>query len=468
MSDRSDENFDLAALVQKRQGEKSALFDKHINPKLVQVLRTIGFDRNYVRGEGNYLWDEAGNKYLDFLSGYGMFNVGRNHPVVKKAVRDYLDLDDPWKIQMGTTLLPGLLAERLLSLVPHMEKVFFTNSGAECNETALKFSRCATGRERVIYCERAFHGLTYGSLSMNGCNSFREGFVSFLPGPTPVPFNDLEALEAELKRAPTAAFVVEPVQGKGVYPASAEYLLGAQELCRKHGAKFVLDEVQTGMGRTGKLFSFQHVAGLEPDMLLVSKSLSGGMVPVGAVLMKNEIYQRVFSSLDRCVVHSSTFCQGGLAMACGLATLHILENEGLIENAAKQGQALRDGLCAMIPKFDMLKEVRGQGLIIGIELGAPKGLALKSGWALMHKADKGLFPQCLLMPALDKHHILMQVAGHHMDVIKLLPPLTLTDQDVQWFLEAFEEVLTEAHKFPGPIWTTAAHLVKFAAAAAKA
>ncbi len=462
MSTDLNSSFDLKQLVSERRDEMFQLFGDHVNPKLVQVLKTIGFDRKYVRGEGAYLWDDEGNRYLDFLTGYGMFNIGRNHPVIKKAIRDYLDMDEPWKIQMGATLLPGLLAEKLLKHAPHLSKVQYANSGAECNEAALKFARCSTKRERVLYCNRAFHGLTYGALSMNGCDSFKEGFVSFLPGPTGIPFGDLETLEKELSKKDVAGLFIEPVQGKGVYPATDEFLLGAQALCRKYGTKLVLDEVQTGMGRTGKMFAYHHTEGLEPDILLVSKSLSGGMVPVGAVLMKEDIYKKVFSGMDRCVVHSSTFCQGGLAMACGLATLDILESENLIENGARQGQKIIDGLTALIPKYELLKEVRGKGMIIGIELGAPKSFAMKSAWKLIHAADGGLFPQALIMPLLDQHKILTQVAGHNMDVIKILPSLTTSDEDVEYFLKSFETVLAECHKFPGPAWTTASHLMKFA------
>ncbi|MGE0431498.1 MAG: aspartate aminotransferase family protein [Planctomycetota bacterium] len=455
-------DFNLRALVEARQGEQMDLLEAHLNPRFAKVLRTIGFDRQYVRGEGQYLWDEKGNRYLDFLSGYGMFNTGRNHPVIKQAIRDYLDLDDPWKIQMGQTLLSGLLAEQLKQRLPYMDRVFFTNSGTECVEAALKFARGATGRERVIYCDRAFHGLSYGSLSLNGCESFRKGFVSFLPGPVSIPYNDLAALEKALKAEKTAALVIEPVQGKGVYPATPEYLLGAQALCRKHGAKLVIDEVQTGMGRTGKLFATQHVPGLEPDILLVSKSLSGGFVPVGAVLYRKEIYDRVFNTLDRSVVHSSTFGQGGLAMACGLASLHVIENEHLAENAADKGGKLLAGLQAMVGEYDLLKEVRGAGLMIAIEFGAPKSLSLRAGWSMMHAVDGSLFPQALIIPLLDNHHILTQVAGHHVDIIKLLPPLVISDEDVQHFLTCFEEVLKACHKFPGPIWEVAKKLTRFA------
>lgn len=216
------------------------------------------------------------------------------------------------------------------------------------------------------------------------------------------------------------------------------------------------------MGRTGKLFATQHVPGLEPDILLVSKSLSGGFVPVGAVLYRKEIYDRVFNTLDRSVVHSSTFGQGGLAMACGLASLHVIENEHLAENAADKGGKLLAGLQAMVGEYDLLKEVRGAGLMIAIEFGAPKSLSLRAGWSMMHAVDGSLFPQALIIPLLDNHHILTQVAGHHVDIIKLLPPLVISDEDVQHFLTCFEEVLKACHKFPGPIWEVAKKLTRFA------
>ncbi|MBA3965751.1 MAG: aspartate aminotransferase family protein [Nitrospirales bacterium] len=463
MSDPTPKSFDLRSLVESRRDETMDLLREHINPKLAKVFRMIGFDRVYPRGKGAYLWDREDRKHLDCLTGYGIFNIGRNHPVLKQAVRDYLDMDDAWKIQMAPMTLPGLLAEKLLSKVPHLQKVQFTNSGTECVEVALKFARCETGRERVLYCERAFHGLTYGSLSLNGCSSFREGFLSLLPGAASVPFGDLDALEEALAIAPTAALFVEAIQGKGVYVANKEYLLGAQELCRRHGTRLVVDEVQTGMGRTGKLFAFQHVEGFEPDMVLVAKSLSGGYVPVGAVLIRDETYEAVFSTLDRCVVHSSTFGQGGLAMACGLATFHVLETEGMMENAADKGRKLLEALRELVPQFELLKEIRGEGMMIGIEFGEPKSFTLKTGWSLIHKADPSLFPQSIIMPLLHDHRVLTQVAGHHVDIIKLLPTLTWTDEDVRWFLDAFTDVLKRCHRFPGPLWTTAKDLVKMAA-----
>jgi ornithine--oxo-acid transaminase len=464
---RSAPPFPLKELINARQGEQVELLAKYMNPRFAKVLKTIGFDRKIVRGAGSYLWDEQGRRYIDMLAGYGMFNIGRNHPVMKQAIRDYLELDDPIKLQLGAGLLPGLLAEKLLQEVPHLDKVFFANSGTESVEAALKFSRASTRRERVIHCQRAFHGLTYGSLSLNGCSSFRDGFMSLLPGTVSIPFGDLDALERELKLEKTAAFVVEPIQGKGVYVGSDAFLLGAQELCRKHGAKLVLDEIQTGMGRTGKLFAHQHIAGLEPDIVLVSKSLSGGYVPVGAVLYRDDVYDQVFSTLDRSVVHSSTFGGAGLAMTCGLATFHILEQEELIGNAAAQGEKLLSALQALVPEFEMLEEVRGRGLMVGIQFGKPTSLRFRADWNLIHAADASLFAQAFVMPLMDNHGILTQVAGHKVDIIKLIPPLGLTDDDIAWFTDAFRQVLDSCHRFPGPVWEVAKKLVRFATSASR-
>ncbi|HYW34450.1 MAG TPA: aspartate aminotransferase family protein [Balneolaceae bacterium] len=462
MNKSSTGGFDLKKLVEENRDKNSDLYKKHVNPVFSKVLKTIGFNRNYVEGRGAYLWDDKGEKYLDFLSGFGMFNMGRNHPVIKEVINDYLELNDTWKLAMGTNPLTGLLAEALLEKVPHLDKVYFGNSGTECVETALKFCRATTGKEKVVYCEHAFHGLTYGSLSINGSSNFKDGFVSFLPGPVNVPLNNLDALERAFQKNDIAGVILEPIQGKGVYPANAEYMLGVQKLCNKHDAVFIMDEIQTGMGRTGKLFCYQHVPDLEPDMVLVSKSLSGGMVPVGAVLMRDEIYHSVYSSMDRGKVHSSTFGGGGLPMACGLGSLAVTESENLPQNAQKTGEYMLEKLRAMIPKYDFLKEVRGKGLMIGIEFGKPKALRYRAAWKMMHPTNQSLFPQAIIMPLIEDHHILTQVAAHNVDIIKILPPLMINKGDADWFLEAFEETLDEVHSIGGPIWTTARHLTRFA------
>jgi ornithine--oxo-acid transaminase len=445
--------LDIAALIKEHEGRNYELHAQHINPSNARTLKTIGFDRCYVRAEGPYLWDFEGTKYLDFLSGYGVFSLGRNHPDVRRVLIDFLNADYPSLVKMEAPLLAGLLAEELKKRMPNqLDMVFFSNSGAEGVETALKYARCATGKPGIIHCQKAFHGLTYGSLSLNGDDSFRSGFAPFLTDCRMIPFNDLAALEQELHKKDVAAFVVEPIQGKGVNIPSPGYLRDAAALCRKHGALFIADEVQTGMGRTGRFLAIEHDGDVDPDIVVLSKALSGGFVPVAAVLSKKWIHEKVFSSMERSVVHSSTFSQGSFAMAAGLAALDVIDRYQLIAKARELGDRLGEGMKSMVPRFEFLKEIRWRGLMVGIEFGSPRSLGLKTAWALMHKLDKSLFPQAAIIPLLDKHHILTQVAGHHIDVMKLLPPLVISGDDVEWFLSSFEEVLTQMHKFPGPAW----------------
>ncbi|MCP5363673.1 MAG: aspartate aminotransferase family protein [Hyphomicrobiales bacterium] len=442
--------LNLNALLAERAGEKFELFDQYLNAQLVRVLKTIGFDRTYVRAEGPYLYDDAGKKYLDLLSGWGVFALGRNHPVVINALQQVLHGQLAGLVQMDVSLLAGLLAEKLLALTPWLEKAFFCNSGAEAVEAAIKFSRAATGRSKIVYCDHGFHGLTYGPLSLNGDALFRKGFEPLVGDCAPVPFNDATALEQAVKGRDVAAFIVEPVQGKGVNIPSETYLQDAQRLCRAAGTLFVADEIQTGMGRTGTFLASEHW-GVEPDIVCLAKALSGGFVPVGAVLTRREIFDRVFDRMDRAVVHGSTFAKNDLAMAAGLATLTVMEDDGIVARAAAVGERLIGALRDRLAPRDFVREVRGKGMMIAIEFGAPKALKLKGAYAMLEAANRGLFCQLILIPLFQKHRILAQVAGHNMPVIKLLPPLTISDSDVTWVVDAFEAVVRDAESLGG-IW----------------
>jgi ornithine--oxo-acid transaminase len=462
MSQKS--SLDIVGLLKQHAGRNYELQSEHVNPANVRALRTIGFDRCYVRAEGAYLWDIKGQKYLDLLSGYGVFGLGRNHPDVRHVLNDLLNADYPSLVKLEAPLLAGLLAAELKKHMPNqLDMVFFTNSGAEGIETALKYARCATGKPTALHCDKSFHGLTYGALSINGDNNFREGFEPFLPHCRAIPFNNLAALEAELKKGDVAAFIVEPVQGKGVNLAAIGYLPAAQRLCRKYGALFVADEVQSGMGRTGKFLAVEHDGPeMDPDIVILAKTLSGGFVPVGAVLCKKWIHEKVFCSMQRSVVHSSTFSQGSLAMAAGLAALDVLDRHQLMANAVRMGDIIGNGLRALQPRFEFLKDIRWRGLMMGIEFGPPRSLGLKMAWTMCHTMDKSLFPQAAIIPLMDKHRIITQVAGHAVDVIKLLPPLVINEADARWFLTAFEDVMEQMHKFPGPAWDVLASIGKMA------
>jgi len=452
--------LDLKSLISTRLGENYTLHKQHLNSTLVRVQQIIGFDQVYARAAGAWLYDLDERAYLDFLSGYSVFNIGRNHPVVQQAIRDVLSLDLPNMVQMDCSLLSGLLAEALLQKMPaHLDAVFFCNSGAESVEGALKFARAATGRPGLLSFSGAFHGLSLGALSVMGDGHFREGFGPLVEGAESVPFGDLAALAARLARRDVAALILEPVQGKGVCLPRAGFFREAQRLCREHGTLLISDEVQTGLGRTGKWWGFEHWE-LEPDIVTVAKSLSGGYVPCAAIVSRREIQQRTFSRLDRCVVHSSTFGRNNLAMACGLATLSVLEDEDLIDRARQTGADLLARLEELRTRHSVIKEVRGRGLMIAIEFHEPRELAARMGWKLLHRFERELFAQMIVTALFTKHRILTQIAGHEMDVIKILPPLIIGAREVEMFVTALDAVLSDCSHFPGPIWDLGANFVR--------
>ncbi|MCB9832171.1 MAG: aspartate aminotransferase family protein [Planctomycetes bacterium] len=455
-------SLDIRRILDSARGRQFDDFAEHVHPQWTRVLRTIGFNKNYVAAEGAHLIDAEGKRYLDFMSGWGVFNFGRNHPTIKQALLDVLESDFPGWIAFDAPILAAELARELKARVPNrLERVYFCNSGTETVEAALKFARRATGKTGFVHLKKAFHGLTNGALAANGDDSFRAGFEPFYPGGVQIELNDLAALERALETGTIGAFIFEPIQGKGVFLPEPGFLREAERLCRQHGALLIADEVQSGMGRTGKFVGYEW-EDVDPDIVLFSKALSGGYVPVGAVLMRKEIYDKVYSSMEKAMVHACTFGMGNLAMAAGLAALQVLDQEQLIERAARMGALFRRGLDDLKDRFELIADVRGRGLMIGIEFGKPKSLGLRTGWSLIHKMDQNLFPQAVVIPLMDDHRILSQVAGHAIDVVKILPPLVVDESDVAWFLRGFEEVMVNLHKFPGPVWEVLKKLSKHA------
>jgi ornithine--oxo-acid transaminase len=275
---------------------------------------------------------------------------------------------------------------------------------------------------------------------VNGNREFRERYGPFLPGCDPVPFGDLDALRRELQQGDVAAFLVEPVQGKGVVTPPPDYLPEAQALCRRHGTLLCVDEVQTGLGRTGRFLALEHW-GLEPDMILVSKALSGGYVPVGAILSSRDVFDAVFDSMERSVAHGSTFGQNDLAAAAALATLSEIDDAGLVERARVLGDRLLELTRPLAERHDVVREVRGLGLMWAIELGPPSGGAARRIWDSVERRQPGLASQLLVVPLFRDHRILTQVAGHHMNVVKALPPLVIADSDIERFTSALDDVI---------------------------
>src|SRR5258706_1738528 len=453
---------DFLQWLDQQQGRQYDLHSEHINPAFVKMLRTIGFDKAYTRGEGCYLWDADGNKYLDLLTGWGVFALGRNHPKIKAILQQLMTRDMPNLVRMDASLLSGLVAEKLTSKTGgDLSRVFFCNSGTETIEGAIKFARCYTERQQIVYCDHAFHGLTLGSLSINGADFFRERFGQLLPETQKVPFNDLAKLEEVLAQKTAAAFILEPVQGKSCEVLADGYLAEARRLCTKYGTLLILDEVQAGLGRTGKWFCYQHWPDVEPDIVCTAKALSGGYVPVGAIVTRPKIMDCVFNSMERCVVHSNTFGQNDLAMAAALASLYVIEEDKLVENAAAMGHYAMTRLREIAKTCPFVSAVRGKGLMFGIDFARPaESFKLKMAWDMLHKMNFGVFGQMIIIPLLQKHRILAQVAGYHTEVIKFLPPMTITKEDMDWFLTAMEQVLADTLRVPGAAWDTVAGLAK--------
>ena len=434
---RADETLDLAA--------------RHLDPALVDVLRIIGFDEDYRSARGSYLYGADGRAFLDFHTGEGFASLGHNNPDVSEVLRAVLEAGFVDGVQIHWSPLSGMLAEELSQRLPRgLDAVFFASSGAEAVDSAMKFARAATGRPRLISCESSFHGVTLGPLSLVGDEFFKEGFGPLLPGCGLVPYGDLDRLEQELRKRDVAAFIVEPIQGRMVTLPPPGYLQAAQQLCRRYGTLFVVDEIQTGLGRTGKWFALEHW-GLEPDFVLVGKALSGGYVPVAAMVTRREIHDKAVGTLERSYVHQSTFGRNRLAMAAGLAALRIIERDSLVEHSERIGGMLLAGLKQLAERYEIVGDVRGAGLMLGIELCAPRSRVARMSWRLMRMASEGLFPQLVVIPLHRDHGVITMAAGKN-NVIKLLPPLTLSEDEAREFLDALDAVLADCEAGTGRNW----------------
>ena len=434
-----------------RVDETLALAARHLDRSFVDVLRILGFDRQYESAEGSYLYDGNGRAYLDLHTGEGFASLGHNHPDVRETLRAALSANLIDGVQIHYSVLAGMLAEALSARLPEgLNAVFFTSTGAEAVDSAIKFARAATRRPRLVSCDSSFHGVTLGPLSLVGEEFFKEGFGPLLPGCRRIPFGDLSSLEAELRSGDVAAFIVEPIQGRAVTLPPEGYLRAARALCQRYGTLFVLDEIQTGLGRTGSWFALDHYE-VEPDFVLVGKALSGGYLPVAAMVTTRGIYDKAVGTLERSYIHQSTFGRNRLSMAAGVAALRIIERDGLVERAARIGEMLIDGLRELQSRYEMLKDIRGKGLMIGIELGAPKSRVGLLTWHLAHKASEGLFPQLIVIPLHRDHGVITMASGKN-DVIKLLPPLTLSESEAASFLSALDVVLNDCQRSAGKNW----------------
>lgn len=443
-------------------------YKDHVNPQWVRLLELLEMNTQYVRCEGVELTTAEGRTILDFLSGYCVHNAGHNHPAIIAQLQDELARRGPAMLQSHVPEMAGDLAKRLCALANgavngsrKLSKVFFASSGSEGVESAIKFSRAATGREGLLYADGAFHGLTCGALSLMGDQFWRGKFGPMLANTAALPFGDLDALQERLATKQYAAFIVEALQSEaGIRLPPEGYLRAARQLCTRYGTLFVLDEVQTGMFRTGHFLAAHHSAGVdrnrvEPDMVVLAKALSGGLIPVSALLMTEAVYGAVYSSLKRSIIHTSTFSENGMAMRAGLATLDVLEGENLGERALVSGEVLRQKLRDALSGFEMVQEVRGLGMLSGIAFQAPRSVRLRLAFEAFRHIHESMFGQVIVMrlfrsiPA--KPGILTQICGNNFMVLKVAPPLVATEEHLDTFVAAIRAV-TEAMHGSAAFW----------------
>jgi ornithine--oxo-acid transaminase len=424
----------------------SPSYSERVNPQWVRLLDILEMNVAYDKCLGTELYTSDGGRILDFLSGYCVHNTGHNHPRVVAALIEELQRNGPNMLQSHVPELAGELAEKLCDRAGgNLTKVFFNSSGSEGVETAIKFARAKTKRAGLLYAKDAFHGLTCGALSLMEGTTWAKGFGPLLSDTKAVPFGDIDALAAQLATRRFAAYIVEPIQSEGgIRVPDAAYLQQAQELCRKYGTLFVVDEVQTGMYRTGKFLAGHHF-GVQPDMVILAKALSGGLIPVGAVLMTDEVYESVYDSLARAIVHTSTYSENGLAMRAGLATLAVLEDEKLGERAARMGDALRARLRERLGRYEMVKAIHGLGMLSGIEFKAPSQFTLRVPYEAFQRIHPGLFGQMLVMRMFKSEHILTQICGNNFMVLKVAPPLIVSEEQLDTFVAAIERVVDVVH-----------------------
>jgi len=444
-----------ARLVSSAKSTTTSDYKEHVNPRWASLLNLLGMDVEYERCLGSELFTKDGRCVTDFLSGYCVYNAGHNHPRIIQALKDEMDKSGPVMLQSHVPEIAGELARRLcLSAGGNLAKVFFGSSGSEGVEAAIKFARATTDREGIVYAKGSFHGLTAGALSLMGDSFWRDGFGPLLPGTEEVPYGDLAALESAVAGKRHAAFIVEPLQAEGgIRVPTRHYLQKAQEACRRTGTLLVLDEVQTGMYRTGTFLAAQQFD-VQPDIVVLAKALSGGLIPVSAVLMTNKIYDSVYSSLKRAIVHASTFSENSLSMRAGLATLDVLEQEELGPRALQLGEIFRTNLRRELAGFDMVKEVRGMGLLNGIEFVPPKKLGFRTMYDAFHSIHPAVFGQIVIMRMFREMKILTQICGNNFMVLKAAPPLIVSPRQLDGFVTAIREVV-ELAQSSASFWTEA-------------
>lgn len=404
-----------------------------VNPARVEILEAGGVPLAFRKAQGSWLEDASGHRFLDLVCGYGTVILGHRNPELIAAIQEELQGGLPFTYPTGVSTLAGELGSKLCTLAGrNLNKVYFGNSGAEGIEAALKFAMARTGRSKFLSFDKAFHGFTLGALSLSGSEQFKSPFPGRGVIARQAPFEDIDRVEHYLKTDSIAGVVVEPIQGMaGARAWNQKKLEELSAVCRRYGIILILDEVLTGLGRTGKWFAFQHSSeGLAPDIVVVSKGLTGGMTPMCAVLMTDEVFHSVYSDISRAGIHGSTFEGNLIAMAVGLAVIEIIEKKNLLSRVQLLSGKFMDRLFKIEQQNAGLNSVRGLGLLIGFQV------------------DDNLFGAETLWGAaglrrhLLKKSVITNLAAQEPSYINLLPPMTISDSEIDWFFNRLDEALS--------------------------
>jgi putrescine aminotransferase len=419
---------------------------RHLNDGMSRLAELIGFDEPVVRAQGPFFWDADGNRYLDFLGGFGALSLGHNPPEVCAAVERVASWPN---LVEGLSTLEGALAHNLAALAPgSLSRVFLANSGAEVVDSAIKLARAATGRVKLIACEKGFHGRTLGALSVTERREYREPFRPLLEDVVFIPFGDDAALQAALAPRDAAGFIVEPIQGEaGIVVPPAGYLARARALCAAHGTLMIADEVQTGLGRTGGLFAVE-AEGVVPDVLLLGKALGGGVMPLSALLTTEELYRAARCDGARSPLQTSTYGGNTRACAAGIATLQAIRDRGLVERAASSGAYLLGRLRELQRRQPLIASVRGRGLMIGIEWApATRGLATVGTAGGLNRLSREYLAGLVVSRLLQEHRIMTAFTLNDQNVLRLQPPLDVELEHVDHVVEKMEQTLLDIGSF---------------------
>ncbi len=419
------------------------LYREHINPGFTSLLSMLDSDKHFVKAKGPLVWDNYGNEYVDFLSGYGSLNLGHNHPVVLKAIETVKE--NPFLIQASISKLTAVMGYNLAQLAPgDLKNCFFCNSGDESIEGALKLARAATGRKKFIYCEGAFHGRTFGALSVSGMKKYRKPFQPLLPDCVEIPYGDLGALEKALKTKRAAAFIVEPIQCEaGIVMPARGYLQEAASLCSRYATLLIADEVQTGLGRCGEIFAC-NIEKSVPDVICLSNFLGGGLIPSGAFITTEKIWNKAFGGIDDCLLHNSTFGGNSWAMAAGIAALNEMVRLDLPRMAREKGNYLMEKLKKVSDNNKLIKDIRGIGLLAGIEFAPVTRGALNAfSLGIINKLGNEFFTAIITGELLHRHNIITANTLHNPNVIRLEPPLIITEKQIDRLVSALEATLNK-------------------------